>query len=123
MIAIITALAGAMREHGDVVLVVIVATLMLGFLLFMGDRMMARRFRIHEEVEQRANAALAMTAESAAGTALVAGRHIEELRAETTALRLDVNNLGELLRSHELRIADAEAKLARGAFVMPRRDP
>jgi hypothetical protein len=34
-----------------------------------------------------------------------------------------VNNLGVLVKAHEARLADAEARISRATFVMPRRDP
>jgi hypothetical protein len=102
--------------HADALAVFTVGAFLLVFIEVRLRALFAR----HELRETKMHAESAMMADVAAATAREAVRHIEELRAETSAIRLDVNNLSELIRLHETRISEAETKLIRAAVAVPR---
>jgi ribosomal protein L13E len=111
------AFINALRPHADVVFSLGLAVLML----FALDWRLGRAFSNHELKEEKLHANTVLLADTAAATAREAGRHIDELRAETNALRLDINNLSELVRVHEAKIVNVEARILRASLAVPHR--
>ncbi len=104
-----------MSSYWDIIVVLAIAA---GILVAL-DWRITRAFVRHEQVEQQANALLAMTAETAAGAAQVSATHMRELRAETQVIRAKVSDLSEDVRMHDRRLGAVEERLMRAAMTVP----
>lgn len=103
-------------DHYDAFAVLGVGVLLLGFIELRLRSLFAR----HEVREERLHASAQLVAEGAAARVLDNIRQIEGLRVETSAIRLDLANLSELVRVHETRLSDAELRILRAAVAVPR---
>jgi hypothetical protein len=121
MMAFVTALSNFSREHLDAVASLLGIALVLAFIELRLRALFAR----HEVKEEKMHASAVLLADTAAATAREAGRHIEEIRLEANALRLDINNLSELVRVHEAKLVDIDMRILRASLTVPhpRRDP
>jgi hypothetical protein len=100
------------------------AVLGVGLVLLAAIEMRLRSlFARHEAREEKMHASAVLLAEGASARALDTYRHLEELRIEASALRLDVSNVSELVRVHEARLSDVEMRLLRASLAVPRREP
>jgi len=120
----INAVGGFLRERADWVVILVGTALILLFIELRLRSIVGALFAQHEKRESELHASSTLVAEAAAGTAREAARHIEELRVETNALRLDINNLTVLVKAHDAKIASMETRLLRASLAVPRRgDP
>jgi hypothetical protein len=119
MMAFIQAISGFSREHMDAVL----SLVGIGIVLVFIEVRLRALFARHEVKEEKMHASAVLLADTAAATAREAGRHIDELRLEANALRLDISNVSELVRSHEVRLAEVEMRILRASIAVPRRPP
>lgn len=76
-------------------------------------------FARHEVKEEKLHATSQLVSDAAAATAREATRHINEIRIEVAAQRINVANLGELLRDQEGRLGAVETRLMRAALAVP----
>jgi hypothetical protein len=89
-------------------------------LIFIEVRLRAL-FARHEKREEQLHASSALMADAAAALAREAARRIEELRIEAAGAKLDIENLGQLLKLHDGRLKAIEERLLRAALLIPGR--
>lgn len=108
-------------DHLDAFAVLAAGLLMLVFI----ELRLRALFTRHEAREEKLHATSQLLADAAAATAREATRHINEIRVEVAAQRINVANLGELLRDQESRLAAVETRLVRVSVAVPHatRDP
>jgi hypothetical protein len=105
-----------MSSYWDILAVLAIAGLMLLVL----DWRIGRAFGRHELVEQKANALLAMTAETGAATALEATRHLRELRADIEGVKGKLSGLAVDVAIHDRRLGAVEERYMRAALLYPK---
>jgi hypothetical protein len=115
-LAFIQALAGAAREHIDVLLSLVAFAALLAFVEYRLRDLFAR----HEVREEKMHATSAMLADAAAATAREASKHLAEVRTAASDLRIDIDNLGALVKMHDGRLGAVEERLMRIVLAVPR---
>lgn len=103
-------------DHYDALAVLGVGLVLLGAV----EWRLRSLFSRHEIREEKMHASAMLLAEGAAARVLDNIRQLEGLRNETAAMRLDIANLSELVRVHEDRIREAEARILRATTAVPR---
>ncbi len=104
-----------MTGYWDIVVVLLIAAVMLLVL----DLRITRAFKNHERREQELYAAIALTADGAAGRVRDLARQLESVRAEHTLVQVDVANVSEQARMHDRRLRAVEERLVRAALAVP----
>lgn len=82
---------------------------------------LARRFRAHEQVEQRQYAQLAITAETAAASALEFGRQLRDVREDSNKHGVAIAEMTADVRMHDRRLGAVEERIMRAALMVPPR--
>lgn len=103
-------------DHYDAFAVLGVAVLMLAFV----EMRLRALFARHEIREEKMHATSTLLADAAAATAREASRHIAELRSEVNDARLDIENVGAMVKMHDGRLGAIEERLMRAALMVPR---
>lgn len=100
----------------------LVAIYVLGLAMlvtFALDWRITRAFKSHEDREEKLHAGTQLVSDAAAATAREASRHIAEIQIEVTEQKINVANLGELLRVQEGRLAAVERRLLLATLAVP----
>ena len=108
-------LAASLLTRIDWLIVVVLICATLAYL----EWALARRFGRHEVVEAKQYAALALTAESAAGAAALGVRHLTEIRADVDSTKVQLQTFLDRLQRHEARLAAIEERYMRAALLNP----
>ncbi len=108
-----------MSQHADVFLVLGALAVILAFI----EVRLRALFLRHETREERMHADSQLRADGAAAAAKENARHIHELRVDVTEQRIDLGNLGEMVRLQGSRLEAVETRVGRAAMTVPRREP
>ena len=102
-------------DHYDAFAVLGVALLMLMFV----EMRLRSLFARHEIREERMVAGAVLASEGAISRVAENVRHIEELRSNVGDARLDIENIGAMVKMHDGRLGAIEERLMRAALLVP----
>ena len=102
-------------SHVDILVFIVIGVVAVAAL----DWRVAKRFQVHERVEQASVDRLVQTAEVAADLAAQVGRDLKEMRQDQNNISTAVVALSDSIRMHDKRLGAVEERLFRAALYGP----